>query len=114
MSKRKFFSLGEKVKIVNYAEKNPHLSSRKLAEEYCCGSTCIQTLIKQKDVILTDWKCHENSFFQKKERSKEFQDVTNGISSNTFFKSYESRRLTECIKIECYRIFTASNGWLGK
>ena len=54
MSKREFFLLGEKVKIVNYAEKNPHLSSRKLAEEYCCGSTCIQTLIKQKDVILTD------------------------------------------------------------
>ena len=80
MSKRKFFSLGEKVKIVNYAEKNPHLSSRKLAEEYGCGSTFIQTLIRQKDVILTDWKCHENYFFQK--------------------------RLTKCIKIECYRIYS--------
>ena len=54
MSKRKFFSLAEKVKITNYAEKNPHLSSRKLAEEFGCGRTCIQTLIKQDEAILTD------------------------------------------------------------
>ena len=53
MSKRIFFSLTEKVKIINYADKNPHLSSRKLAEFGCCR-TCIQTLLKQKEDILTD------------------------------------------------------------
>ena len=59
MSKRKLFSQAEKVKIINYAEENLHLSSRKLAEEFGCGRTCIQT-IKQKEDILTDWKCCEN------------------------------------------------------
>ena len=44
MSKRKFFSLAEKVKIINYAEENPHVSSRKLAEEFGCDRTCIQSL----------------------------------------------------------------------
>ena len=32
MSKRTFFSLAEKVKIIKYAEENPHLSSIKLAD----------------------------------------------------------------------------------
>ena len=52
MSKRNFFSLAEKVKIINYAEENLHLSSRKLADEFGCGRTCIQPLIKQKKEVL--------------------------------------------------------------
>ena len=73
MSKRRFF------KIINYAEENPHLSSRKLAEEFGCGRTCIQTLIKQKEGILTDWKCSENSYLKKKGKSEEFQDINNAV-----------------------------------
>ena len=61
MSKKVFFSLAEKIEIRNYAEKNPHLSSRKLAEELGCGITCIRTIIKRKEDILTDWKGCENS-----------------------------------------------------
>ena len=79
MSKRKFFSLAEKVKIINYAEENPHLSSRKLAEVLGCDRTCLQTLIKQKEDILTDWKCCENSSLKKKGRSEEFQDINNAV-----------------------------------
>ena len=45
MSKRKYFSLEEKVKIITYAEENPQLGSRKLAAEFGCGRTCIQTLM---------------------------------------------------------------------
>ena len=74
----KFFSLAEKGKIIYYAQENPHLSSRKLAEEFGCGRTCIQTLIKQKEDILIDWKCCENSSL-KKGRSEEFQDVNNVV-----------------------------------
>ena len=79
MSKRKLFSLAEKVKIKNYAEENPHLSSRKLAEEFGCARTCIQTLIRQKEDILTDWKCCENSSLKNKGRSEEFQDVSYAV-----------------------------------
>ena len=63
----------------NHYSKNPHLSSRKLAEDFGCGRTGIQTLIKQKEVMLTDWKCHENPFLKKKGRSEEFQDVNIGL-----------------------------------
>ena len=79
MSKRIFFSLAEKVKIINYAEENPYLSSRKLAEEFVCGRTSIQTLIKQREDILTDWKSCENSSLKKKRRSEEFQDINNAV-----------------------------------
>ena len=66
MSKRKFFSLAEKAKIMNYAKENPHLSSRKLAEEFGFGRTCIQTLVKQKEDTLTHWKCCENASLKNK------------------------------------------------
>ena len=45
---------------------NSYLSSKKLAEEFGCGTTCIQTLNKEKEVTLTDWKCRENSVLKKK------------------------------------------------
>ena len=66
MSKRKYFSVEEKVKIISYAKENPQLGSRKLAAEFGCGRTCIKTLMNQKEVIMTDWKCSENSSLKKK------------------------------------------------
>ena len=51
---------------------NSYLSSKKLAEVFGCGTTCIQTLNKEKEVTLTDWECHENSLLKKKGRSEEF------------------------------------------
>ena len=85
MSKRNFFSLAEKVKIINYVKENPHLISRKLAEEFGCGRTCIQKIIKQKEDILTDWNCCENSSLKKKGRSEEFQDISNAMLSGVGF-----------------------------
>ena len=110
-----FFLLAEKDKIINYAEENPHLSSRKLAEEFHWRRTCIQSLIKQKEVIMTHWKCNENSF-PKNEieiwRTARCQQccltlVLHGKESiNTCYKSYDSRRnLVNCLKIGCSRIY---------
>ena len=123
MSKRNFFSLAEKVKIINYAEGNPHLSSRKLAEEFGCGRTCIQTLIKQKEDILTDWKCCENSSLKKKGRSEEFQDINSAVWRR-FCMAREALIPVSgpMIQEEALQIalklnvtgFTASNGWLEK
>ena len=123
MSKINFFSLAEKVKIINYAGENPHLSSRKLAEEFSCGSTCIQTLIKQKEDILTDWKCCENSSLKKKERSEEFQDINNA-EWRWFCMAREALIPVSgpMIQEEALQIalklnvtgFTGSNGWLEK
>ena len=123
MSKRKFFSLAEKVKIINYAGENPHLSSRKLAEEFGCGRTCIQTLIKQKEDILTDWKCCENSSLKKKGRSEEFQDINNAVW-RWFCMAREALIPVSgpMIQEEALQIalklnvtgFTASNRWLEK
>lgn len=70
MSKRKFFSLAEKLKIIDYANEKPNLSSTKLTVESVCRRTCIQTLTKQKKIILNDWNCHENLCLTKKEDLK--------------------------------------------
>ena len=79
MSKRIFFfSLAEQVIIANYFSEYSYLSSKKLAEEFGCGTTCIQALNKEKEVILTDWKCHENSVL-KKGKSEEFQNVNSVV-----------------------------------
>ena len=121
MSRRKFFSLAEKNKIINYAEENPHLSSRKLADEFGCGRTCIQTLIKQKEDMLNDCKCCENSSLKKKGRSEEFQDINNAVW-RWFCMAREALIPVSgpMIQEEALQIalklnvtgFTASNGWL--
>ena len=123
MSKRNFFSLAEKVKIINYAEENPHLSSRKLAEEFGCGRPCIQTLIKQKEDILTDWKCCENSSLKKKGRSEQFQDINNAVwlwfcmAKEALIPvsgpMIQEEALQIALKLNVTG-FTASNGWLEK
>ena len=77
---KKTFLMAEKVKIINYANKNPHLSSRKLAEEFGCGRTYIQTLIKQKEDILTHWKCCENSSLKKEDlKNSKISTMLSGI-----------------------------------
>ena len=123
MSKRIFFSLAEKVKIINYAEENPQLSSREFAGKFGCDRTCIQTLIKQKEDILTDWKCCENSSLKRKGRSEEFQDINNGVW-RWFCMAREAlipvsgpmiqeEALQIALKLNVTR-FTASKGWLEK
>ena len=123
MSKRKYFSLEEKVKIITYAEENPQLGSRKLAAEFGCGRTCIQTLMKQKEVIMTDWKCSENSSLKKKGKSEEYQDINNAIW-RWFCMAREAlipvsgpmiqeEALQIALKLNVAE-FTASNGWLEK
>ena len=123
MSKRKYFSLEEKVKIITYAEENPQLGSRKLAAEFGCGRTCIQTLMKQKEVIMTDWKCSENSSLKKKGKSEEYQDINSAIW-RWFCMAREALIPVSgpMIQEEALQIasklnvaeFTASNGWLEK
>ena len=123
MSKRKYFSLEEKVKIITYAEENPQLGSRKLAVEFGCGRTCIQTLMKQKEVIMTDWKCSKNSSLKKKGKSEEYQDINNAIW-RWFCMAREALIPVSgpMIQEEALQIasklnvaeFTASNGWLEK
>ena len=122
MSKRKYFSVEEKVKIISYAKENPQLGSRKLAAEFSCGRTCIQTLMTQKEVIMTDWKCSENSSL-KKGKFEEYQDINNAVWG-WFCMAREALIPVSgpMIQEEALQIasklnvteFTASNGWLEK
>ena len=108
--------------MIHYAAENPHVSSRKLAKEFGCGRTCIQT-IKQKENVLTDWKCCENSSLKKKGRSKEFQCINNAVW-RWFCMAREAlipvsgpmiqgEALQIALKLNVTG-FTASNGWLEK
>ena len=121
--KRKFFSLAEKIKIITYAGENPDFGSRKLAEVFGCGKTLIQTLLKQKEDLLADWKSHENSSIKKRGRSEEFADINNAVW-RWFCMAREALIPVSgpMIQEEAMQIalklnttgFTASNGWLEK
>ena len=109
--------MAEKVKIINYAQEIPHLSSRKLAEEFGCGRTCIQILIKQKEDILTDWKCCENLSCGDLKNSKTLTRLSGiGFVWQLIPVSgpmIQEEALQIALKLNVTG-FTASNGWLEK
>ena len=61
-------SLGDKVKLIDSAEKNTSVGTRKLAKTFKCGRTQVQALLKAKESITTNfktnalvprhWRCH--------------------------------------------------------
>ena len=53
MAARNELSLKCKVEVIEYANKNPSQSSRKIAEVFNCGRTQIQGIIKKMEVILS-------------------------------------------------------------
>ena len=69
MPKTKCFALDEKFEIK--FKKNPNYGTRKPAEILYWGKLKLKIVQKQKEAILTDWKCNE----KKKGKFPEFEDV---------------------------------------
>ena len=55
-TKRKYFTLQEKVDLVKLNQSNPKFDSRKIAEHCECGKTNIQSILRQKDEIFSEWE----------------------------------------------------------
>ena len=49
-------ALKEKVKVLDYVNKNPGCSSRKLASVFNCGKTQIQGILKKRDEIMEEFE----------------------------------------------------------
>ena len=49
-------SLGDRVKLIDYAKKNPGVGTRRIAEIFKCGRTQVQTILKAKESIIADFE----------------------------------------------------------
>ena len=50
--KRTYLTLKQKVKVIKYAEKNPSVKLRSLAQMFDCGRTQVSTILKDKDSLI--------------------------------------------------------------
>ena len=57
--KRKCLDISEKVKVLEFAKKNPNLGSRKLADHFGIGKTQIQAILKNKEAIMDAYASNE-------------------------------------------------------
>ena len=49
-------SLGDRVKLIDYAKKNPGVGTRRIAEIFKCGRTQVQAILKVKESIIADFE----------------------------------------------------------
>ena len=112
--------LGEKVKLINYAKRNPSIGSRKIAEIFKCGRTQVQAILKAKESIIADFETNAPAS-RKCSRSTKYQDVDDAV-----YKWYRLARERlvpvsgPMLQSEALLIakelgndsFKASNGWL--
>ena len=57
--KRKCLDISEKVKVLEFAKKNPNLGSRKLADHFGIGKTQIQVILKNREAIMDAYASNE-------------------------------------------------------
>ena len=58
--KRQDLDLKTRCEVVRFKENNPHVSARKLADQFKCGKTQIQAILLKKDEILKDYESNLN------------------------------------------------------
>ena len=58
--KRQDLDLKTRFEVVRFKENNPHVSARKLADQFKCGKTQIQAILLKKDEILKDYESNLN------------------------------------------------------
>ena len=58
--KRRELDLKKRYEVVRLKEKNPHVSARRLADQFKCGKTQIQAILLKKDEISKDYESNLN------------------------------------------------------
>ena len=113
-------SLGDRVKLIDYAKKNPGVRTRRIAEIFKCGRTQVQAILKAKESIIADFETNAPAS-RKRSRGTRYQDVDDAV--------YEWYRLARerlvpvsgpMLQAEALLLakelgnesFKASNGWL--
>ncbi|XP_068735256.1 tigger transposable element-derived protein 6-like [Montipora capricornis] len=121
--KRKCLDISEKVKVLEFAKKNPNLGSRKLADHFGIGKTQIQAILKNKEAIMDAYASNETPNHAKRKRSSKYSDVNQAVwdwyimcrNSNIpvsgSMLQEEATLIAEKLQTPD---FVASNGWLEK
>ena len=121
--KRKCLDISEKVKVLEFAKKNPNLGSRKLADHFGIGKTQIQAILKNKEAIMDAYASNETPNHAKRKRSSKYSDVNQAVwdwyimcrNSNIpvsgSMLQEEATLIAEKLQTAD---FVASNGWLEK
>ena len=71
-------SLGDKVKLIDYAKKNPGVGTRRIAEIFKCGRTQVQAILKAKESIIADFETNASAS-RKHSRGTRYQDVDDAV-----------------------------------
>ena len=74
---RKNTSLGDRVKLIDYA-KNPSVGSRKITQIFKCGRTQVQAILKAKESIIANSETNAPAS-RKRSRGTKYQDVDDAV-----------------------------------
>ena len=54
-------SLGDRVKLIDYAKKNPSVGTRRIAEIFKCGRMQVQAILKAKESMIADFETNAHA-----------------------------------------------------
>ena len=66
------------MKLIEYAKLNPTIGMRKIAEVFKCGRTQVQTILKAKESIISDFETNAPAP-RKQSRNAQYQDVDGAV-----------------------------------
>ena len=119
--KRKNLSLGEKMKIIDYANKNPKMGCRVIAEHFSVGKTCVSDILRNAKTLRGEYEFFKGN--GKKLRHGQHHLINeiliawykNCASANVFpggpMLKEEAMLIKESLNKDELATFTASNGW---
>lgn len=122
--KRRELDLKERYEVVRLKEKNPHVSARRLADQFKCGKTQIQAILLEKDEISKDYESNVNGNI-KRVRGSQHEEIDKALLD--WFQKARSKnisvtgpmlqekaiRIAEALEVSGEQ-FKASNGWLDR
>ena len=93
---KNMLSLGDRVKLIDYANKNPSIGSRKIAQIFKYGRTQVEVFLKAKQSIIADFETN-NPASIKHSHDTRYQDVNDAV-----YEWYRlARELYQCQAL-CY------------
>ena len=121
MAVRKELTLAKRVQVIEYAQNNPGVGSRSIAERFRCGRTQIQKILSQKETILMDYAAMNVQSSRKRCRVPTHADVNDAMYE--WYSLARERNIPvtgPMLQEEALQVasrlgnttFKASNGWL--
>ena len=93
--KRQDLDLKTRCEVVRFKENNPHVSARKLADQFKCGKTQIQAILLKKDEILKDYESNLNVNV-KRVRGPQHKEIDKALLD--WFQKARSKNIPCCKK----------------